>query len=176
LPSIDQSVSYSPSTDRQGRECAIQVSLSGKNISGKQGRNSVLFSLVVAAVFLAIVGCFVLAGKIPVLILYLYLFVSLLTFIIYARDKAAARNGRWRTKENTLHIWSLLGGWPGAIVAQQTLRHKSKKASFRFVFWLTVFLNCGAFYWLLTPGGGAIWHRFMSGVIDPVMGSKFVGY
>jgi uncharacterized membrane protein YsdA (DUF1294 family) len=50
-------------------------------------------------------------------------------------------------------LLSLAGGWPGALVAQQKLHHKSKKQSFRLVFWLTVLLNCGAFVWLFTPTG-----------------------
>jgi heme/copper-type cytochrome/quinol oxidase subunit 3 len=45
---------------------------------------------------------------------------------------------------------SLVGGWPGALVAQQKLRHKSQKQSFRIVFWITVLLNCAAFSWLFT--------------------------
>jgi uncharacterized membrane protein YsdA (DUF1294 family) len=39
--------------------------------------------------------------------------------------------GKWRIKEDTLHVWSLAGGWPGAWFAQQVLRHKSRKESFR---------------------------------------------
>lgn len=59
------------------------------------------------------------------------------TFLAYWRDKRAAQRGAWRTPENTLHFWSLLGGWPGARVAQQVLRHKSSKASFQSAYWLT---------------------------------------
>jgi uncharacterized membrane protein YsdA (DUF1294 family) len=74
-----------------------------------------------------------------------YLIISLLAFIVYAKDKAAAKKGSWRIPESTLHLLSLLGGWPGALIAQQTLRHKSKKEPFRFIFWITVFLNCVVF-------------------------------
>jgi uncharacterized membrane protein YsdA (DUF1294 family) len=80
---------------------------------------------------------------------------SLLTFIMYAWDKSAAKSGEWRTQESTLHLMSLAGGWPGALIAQQKLRHKTKKQSFRLVFWVTVLLNCGAFVWLFTPNGAA---------------------
>ncbi len=80
-----------------------------------------------------------------------YLIISLLAFIVYAKDKAAAKKGSWRIPESTLHLLSLLGGWSGALIAQQTLRHKSKKESFRFVFWTTVLLNCGAFALLFIP-------------------------
>ena len=67
--------------------------------------------------------------------------MSLVTFIVYAMDKAAARAGRWRTSEATLHLLALAGGWPGALVAQRLLRHKSSKRQFRVVFWTTVWLN-----------------------------------
>jgi uncharacterized membrane protein YsdA (DUF1294 family) len=74
--------------------------------------------------------------------------LSVVCFILYAIDKSAAVNGRWRTPESTLHLLALAGGWPGAILAQQWLRHKSSKLAFRIVFWCTVALNMGAFMWL----------------------------
>lgn len=75
----------------------------------------------------------------------LYAAVSLLTFFVYAFDKSAAIAKRRRTPENTLHLLALVGGWPGALVAQQWLRHKSSKPSFIAMFWVTVLLNVGGF-------------------------------
>lgn len=77
----------------------------------------------------------------PVGIVGAYLCLSLLTFITYAIDKSAAKRSKWRTKESTLHWLALMGGWPGALFTQHTLRHKSVKTSFRRVFWLTVIIN-----------------------------------
>jgi len=79
--------------------------------------------------------------KVPLLLAYCYLALSGLTFILYWHDKAAARRGSWRVRESTLLLFGLLGGWPGAVLAQQILRHKSVKAAFRNWFWLTVGLN-----------------------------------
>jgi len=76
---------------------------------------------------------------------------SLVCFACYAADKSAARAGRWRVRESTLLLLGLFGGWPGAIVAQQVLRHKSRKASFRAGFWATVVLNVAAFLVLACP-------------------------
>ena len=73
--------------------------------------------------------------------------VSLITYIVYAMDKSAAREKRWRTSENTLHVLSLIGGWPGALIAQEKLRHKSKKQSFRMIVWFMIFINIGIFFW-----------------------------
>lgn len=68
---------------------------------------------------------------------------SVVTYLLYHADKRAAQARSWRVPEARLLLAGLLGGWPGAIVAQQTLRHKSAKASFRAAFWVTVVLNLG---------------------------------
>ena len=81
--------------------------------------------------------------KAPLMILSIYGIASLLTFLIYAVDKEAAKKGGWRIKESTLHLLSFIGGWPGALVAQTALHHKTRKQPFRFVFWVTVVLNVG---------------------------------
>lgn len=64
--------------------------------------------------------------------------LNLATYFAYWQDKYAAQHGRWRIKEDTLHLWSLAGGWCGAWFAHQVLRHKSAKQSFRRVYWTTV--------------------------------------
>jgi uncharacterized membrane protein YsdA (DUF1294 family)/cold shock CspA family protein len=152
-PEINQLVTYALSTDVKGRPCAIKATLAGDRLPEKAKRSNDSLSVIVAAFFLVIVSVSVLTARIPPLVLALYIGASLLTFIMYAVDKSAARNGAWRTQESTLHVLSLAGGWPGALVAQQKLRHKSKKQSFRSVFLLTVLLNCGVFVWMFTPTG-----------------------
>jgi uncharacterized membrane protein YsdA (DUF1294 family) len=46
---------------------------------------------------------------------------------------------------------ALAGGWPGALLAQQLLRHKSSKPAFRKAFWATVMLNLFALVMLASP-------------------------
>lgn len=75
----------------------------------------------------------------------IYLGMSAITFGVYAWDKQAAIAGAWRTRESTLQAAALLGGWPGAVFAQQLLRHKNRKASFQLVFWFVVIVNVAAF-------------------------------
>lgn len=82
-----------------------------------------------------------------------YVGLSLWSFAMYAYDKRQAQTGGWRTPESSLHTVAVLGGWPGALLAQQWLRHKSSKVPFRRVFWATVVLNMLAFIVLLSPAG-----------------------
>lgn len=78
--------------------------------------------------------------------LLLYIGMSLLSILQYWRDKQNAQTGQWRTPEKQLHAVELLGGWPGALLAQQLLRHKTQKTSFQVVFWLIVLAH--QVYWL----------------------------
>jgi len=91
--------------------------------------------------------------KPPAWIALVYLIASVVTFLTYAVDKSAARRGRWRVEEATLHLLALAGGWPGALLAQQFLRHKSAKIEFLRVFWVTVVANAVGFvalsHWLM---------------------------
>lgn len=93
----------------------------------------------------------------PLWLSLVYLGASAVTFTAYACDKSSAERGKWRTPESTLHTLSLAGGWPGALLAQQLLRHKSAKAEFRSVFWGTVALNVAAFVVLCTPTARSLW-------------------
>ena len=101
-------------------------------------------------------------GKLPLVIAGVYLVMSIVTFIAYALDKSAAKNGRWRTKESTLHLFAVLGGWPGALWAQNKLRHKSSKQEFKHVYMATVLLNVGVVIWLHTESGTNIVNNITS--------------
>ena len=78
-----------------------------------------------------------------------FLLNSLLTIAFYYGDKHFARNNLWRIPEMYLHLWELLFGWPGALFAQWTFRHKNRKFSFQLVFWLCVIVNIGVVSWLV---------------------------
>ncbi|MBS1212271.1 MAG: hypothetical protein H6R26_887 [Proteobacteria bacterium] len=73
-----------------------------------------------------------------------YMFMSVLTVMIYAVDKKHALQDRWRIPESYLHGLELLGGWPGGLLAQSQFRHKLKKPSYQRIFWAIVILHgCG---------------------------------
>lgn len=123
---------------------------------------SVLRAALISSAFLALVWFAVTVGWIPMAAIAVYLILSAMTFLVYALDKRAARAGAWRTPESTLHWMAIAGGWPGALVAQQALRHKSKKKSFRALFWMTVLVNGSALAWMCTPDGNAVLQSWMA--------------
>src|SRR3546814_18934317 len=71
---------------------------------------------------------------------------------MYWLDKEAAQGGAQRIPESTLHLVDLLGGWPGALIAQQQFRHKTVKRSFQFAFWCSVLANVAIMAWLVRSG------------------------
>jgi uncharacterized membrane protein YsdA (DUF1294 family)/cold shock CspA family protein len=96
----------------------------------------------VALLFLAGVVLLMIAGRVSFVVPMVYVVASLLSFSLYEQDKIKAERGAWRTPEKWLHFLSLIGGWPGALIAQQRYRHKTRKAAFRSTFWTTVAVNC----------------------------------
>jgi uncharacterized membrane protein YsdA (DUF1294 family)/cold shock CspA family protein len=110
-------------------------------------------TLFVIPAFLAVYVVVAAVWRLPLWVAGLYVGLSAAAFIVYAADKSAASNGGWRTPESTLHLLALSGGWPGALLAQQVLRHKSTKQPFRKVFWVTALLNVIALVVLASPVG-----------------------
>ncbi len=88
------------------------------------------------------------AGWLPVPLAAVMLGASGVSYFMYLIDKTAAQRGGRRTPESSLHLVDLLGGWPGALVAQQQFRHKTAKAPFQAMFWATVLANVGLLGWL----------------------------
>lgn len=74
-------------------------------------------------------------------LLWIYLILSLLTWCLYGWDKRASRAGWRRIPERRLHTLAVLGGWPGAWVAQRMFRHKTRKSGFRWRFLATIVVN-----------------------------------
>lgn len=72
--------------------------------------------------------------------------INLMTYASYANDKRRARTKAWRIPEVNLHLMELLGGWPGAWVAQRRFRHKTSKPSYQFTFWFIILTHQGVAY------------------------------
>jgi uncharacterized membrane protein YsdA (DUF1294 family)/cold shock CspA family protein len=151
-PEVGQVVSYDTAAGEKGRLRAVNVRfVEIESSSSSLSKFTVLSFCAVCYVIGISVAVYL--GKLPKLSIPLYLGFSLITFLAYGIDKSKAKRGGWRTKESTLHLFSILGGWPGAILAQQKFHHKTTKVSFRFEFWFTVILNCVGFFWFTSFGG-----------------------
>jgi len=149
-PQLGQHVSFEIELGRRGKR-ARNVKLIGAAPPGaKRAEHNVpdqrcTGTLVAIPAFVIV---FVVVGILwepPLWFALIYLVASGITFLAYAMDKSYAERGQWRIAEGTLHLLSVAGGWPGALLAQQLLRHKSAKAEFRQVFWATVVINVAAF-------------------------------
>ncbi|MFO0888602.1 MAG: cold shock and DUF1294 domain-containing protein [Isosphaeraceae bacterium] len=144
-------VTFELSTDKRARPRAQDVTFGDEGVVTRALDHRGTVPIVVGLAYLGLLAVAAGFGRLPWLVPILVLGMSAAAFVIYAVDKSAARNGRRRVPESTLHTLSLLGGWPGAMLAQQTLRHKSSKTSFRLVYWATVALNVLAVLALTVP-------------------------
>ena len=168
-PKVGETVSFIPAKDGQGRLQAKKVtSLSvatkpkrtraktspQKRSASHQDRfkadqsNRLFIALGFYGLLLILAGM----SKLAWLWVGWYAFIGVVTFLLYAKDKAAAQQQQWRTPESTLHFLSMIGGWAGAMLAQTYLRHKSKKVEFRTIYYLTVIINLAALLYILAAG------------------------
>lgn len=164
-PVVGGLISYELKMDEKRRLSAENIRFMGEKATPMKTSRILSPGLAFASLFL----CFLIVASflalLPFAVLGVYLTASVITFLAYAKDKSAAQNNRWRTQESTLHLFSLIGGWPGALFAHKMLRHKSKKEEFQMVFWATVVLNCGALGWLFTRGDSAFIQSIFGSVI-----------
>ena len=103
-----------------------------------------VFALLCAAPLLGSIGVWR-RGE-SVIPLTAYGVVSVIAFLMYWSDKRKAQTEGRRTPENILHAVELAGGWPGALIAQQVFRHKTRKLSYQVLFWVIVLLH--QVFWL----------------------------
>lgn len=155
-PQLDQRVTFEIELNREGKKRArnVEVQRPARTAKPKQGTHPAQWgtaSLFAIPAFLLVYLLVALVWRAPAWVAALYVVASGACFAAYATDKSAAVSGRWRIAESTLLALGLAGGWPGAILAQQVLRHKSNKASFRSAFWGTVVLNVAAFVAVHSP-------------------------
>jgi uncharacterized membrane protein YsdA (DUF1294 family) len=108
-----------------------------------------MFSKIVAILFFLILAFLFINKGLHRLILMEYFTLSLFTFLLYWVDKRNAIKDRRRVSEKTLQVFSLLGGWPGALLAQQTFRHKTQKRPFILVLWLGILINTAIFTYFI---------------------------
>nr|MDQ3039367.1 DUF1294 domain-containing protein [Pseudomonadota bacterium] len=156
--------SYAISVDAKGRANATDVRFAGQRIPpAPAGRKSErrrpparIPRLGIGIGFLLLAFALMVMGKVPAALPLGYLLMSAVSYIAYVLDKdAAGKPKRQRTPEATLHLLDVLGGWPGALIAQQQMRHKTVKASFQAGFWISVVANLVLVAWLWRSGAAA---------------------
>lgn len=159
-PDVGSLVSFEMGRGASQRSCAVNLA---PVVSAQQWRTTdqlrearvgrSTLRLWIAALWTATVLALTLFSHYPWKMLAVWVAVNIITFLLYAIDKHAAKQGRWRTPEARLHVFALAGGWPAAAFAQQKFRHKTNKVPFRAVFWLTIVVNVAAMLWLASRHG-----------------------
>jgi uncharacterized membrane protein YsdA (DUF1294 family)/cold shock CspA family protein len=158
-PALGDVITYEVKPDARGRLNAVGVRFALQR-SGARGTASKstghgpdrLPRTLIALVFLAGVVAAMFGGFLPPWVPAVYLGLSGVTYLAYWQDKAAAQRDRRRTPESTLQMLALFGGWPGALIAQATLRHKNRKVSFQVTFWMVVVVNLAGLVWIASGG------------------------
>ena len=155
-PQVGQYVSFEVEQNPQGKKRAKEVELvqatrtsvrNRSNPAADWGTATLLMIPAFAILYLIVAVLW----RVPNTVAGAYAVLSVICFAVYSADKASATSGGWRTSENTLLVVGMFGGWPGGLIAQQFLRHKSVKTSFRTKFWGSVGINICAFVMLSSP-------------------------
>lgn len=156
-PKIGQRFTFDIELNREGKKRASNVGAPADSQSRRPGRRPATLerpdrpaawsaaSMLAIPVFVAVYIAVAMTRNVSLWFAAAYVSFSLVSLLAYAIDKSAAVAGRWRISEQSLLLLGLIGGWPGGLIAQQLLRHKSSKASFRNAFWGTVVMNIAAF-------------------------------
>lgn len=67
-----------------------------------------------------------------------YSVVNILLFVLMGMDKLYAKLHKWRIKEATLLILSLIGGGLGGFFGMHAFHHKTQKKYFTIIFILSI--------------------------------------
>lgn len=153
-PALGDSVAFDVAQSAKGPQ-AIGVRLVGL-VSGTRAAEVGRLDYLAIVIFIPL-GLFIaLNWTAPLTIFAIYAVASILCFFAYGADKRAATRHSWRTPEASLLLLGLVGGWPGAIVGMRVFHHKTRKASFRGLFWATVAVNAIALVFVTSPLFGAL--------------------
>ena len=147
-PALNATVTYEQGRDQHGLLQARQVRYGSAARREREAPTvgaapapNLVTAVIGTSTFLVAVLAVVVMGLAPWWVVPWYVVASVVTFFAYGWDKVSAKSGHWRTQESTLHTLEMLGGWPGAWLAQPLWRHKSRKASFRAAFQVAAAVN-----------------------------------
>lgn len=77
-------------------------------------------------------------------VLLYYFAISIITALVLGIDKWKAKTKRWRTRESTIFLFGLVGGFVGGLLGMKIFSHKTKKPIF-----YVVFIGCAAIHIVL---------------------------
>lgn len=155
-PTVGTKVTFEvePGADERTRATKVQPVAAGRAASRRRTNTSKSWetsSVVALALFAVSYLALTIGWHLSIYVGAAYLGMSIICAGFYWHDKVSARLGEWRTSEEALILMGVFCGWPGAIVAQQLLRHKTTKPSFRVMHWTSVLLNLAVLYLIGTP-------------------------
>ena len=145
-PAVGDAVRFRTVIDPDGKSRAVSVAPPGMTaltapIPSVKLRAPELLGWVAVLAFVVLLLALTANFGLPIWVSIAYFVLSIGSFSAYAVDKSAAVTGQWRVSETRLLILGLLGGWPGAVIAQRVLRHKTRKVAFISIFWVTSAVN-----------------------------------
>ena len=136
-PVAGDKITYQIESDRRGRKRACNATLIEDGVV--INKNKLFIKMLVALPFLF--AAYIIWKENNPIPLIIYLVMSPATYLLYVTDKISAIKKQWRIMENTLHLLELLGGWPGALLAQKQIHHKNRKLSYQIIFWAIVSIH-----------------------------------
>lgn len=160
-PEIADRVLYREATDKPGKKRLAYAALKGV-VMGQGSVRGILTKSRPPQMSLLICIPLILSSYIiwrfnNPLPLMSYVFLSILTIILYGYDKRHAITGEWRIPEVYMHALEIMGGWPGSLIAQIDFSHKTRKSPYRRRLWLIIGLHGIAWGAFLTYH---LWPRF----------------
>lgn len=75
--------------------------------------------------------------------------INFISVIVCIADKSRAKRGKWRVRESTLWVLTILGGGAGMYLTMRLIRHKTLHKSFMIGIPLIVILQIIAVFYIL---------------------------
>lgn len=147
-PVAGDKIEYQIESDSRGRKRACSATLIEEGVVINKNKLFIIILLALPFLFASYI-IWQEQNPIPLII---YLVMSPATYLLYVTDKISAIKKQWRVMENTLHLLELLGGWPGALLAQKQIHHKNRKISYQIIFWTIVTIHLMLWTYCIVSG------------------------
>ncbi len=135
-PELGDEIRFTLGEDDKGRSYARNA-VHARLMAGISVRSIFIW---IGLMFLPLVSILTFHAQAGLTLLYLLL-LNCLTVLVYRMDKRSFGTGDGRISEAKLHSLEMLGGWPGAFLAQRCFNHKRSKASYQAVFLAIIFCH-----------------------------------